>query len=78
MTLLRAVCLLALIAPASAAWSKTRSPSDQDQLQAACYDDVQRLCKDDIPDEDKIRACMTRQKSKVSAGCVAAYKATQN
>ena len=49
----RALCVLALIVPASAAWSKVRSPSDQEKLQAACYGDVQRLCKDDIPDEDK-------------------------
>ena len=77
MTVFRALCVLAVTIPATAALAKIRTPSDQEKLQAACYGDVQRLCADAIPDEAKITACMKRQKSKVSAGCVEAYKATQ-
>lgn len=66
-----------VVAAGVPAFAKVRTPSDQDKLQAACYGDVQRLCKDEIPDEGKITICMERQKASISAGCIEAYKATQ-
>ena len=57
--------------------AKVRTQSDQDKLQAACYGDVERLCKDDIPDEGKITICMEGKKSQISQQCTDAYKATQ-
>ena len=73
----RFLCAAVLVLCAThAATAKVRSPSDQDKLQAACFDDVQWLCKDEIPDEEKIRICMEGKKSQISTGCTDAYKAT--
>ena len=77
MTALRAAFAIALVFSATAATAKVRVPSDDDKLQAACYPDVQRLCKDAIPDEGKITVCMEQQKSSISSGCLDAYQATQ-
>jgi hypothetical protein len=66
------VFLAALTLGLSAASAKTRRPSDEDILQAACYPDVQRLCKDEIPDEAKITACMERKKAQISRKCTEA------
>ena len=59
---------------ATAAWAKTTVPTLRDQEQAACFDDANRLCKDAIPDEDKISACMKEKFSQVSAGCKKFFK----
>lgn len=77
MTALHVVCAAALILSATAVSAKVRVPSDTDKLQAACYPDVKRLCRDAIPDEGKITACMQQQKSSISPGCLEAYEATQ-
>lgn len=77
MSALRAVCAVALVLSAAAASAKVRVPSDQDKLQAACYPDVKRLCRDAMPDEAKITACMEQQKASISPGCMEAYEATQ-
>ena len=54
---------------ATGALAKTRRPTLRDQEQAACYDDAMTLCKDAVPDEQKIEACMRARLSEVSAGC---------
>ncbi len=70
--LLGAVVASSVLAmPASAA---TNAPTLQDQEQAACYDDVQRLCQADVPDVDKVTACMKTKRSQVSAKCAKFYK----
>ncbi len=47
--------------------------SDRERARAEaehlCYDDVQRLCGSDIPNETKIEACMSRKRAKLSPGC---------
>lgn len=53
--------------------SMTSGPSLQDRQQAACYDDVQRLCGDYVPDVDKVTACMKDKKPMVSAKCAAMW-----
>lgn len=55
------------------AFAKTKSVSLRDQQQAACYDDVMTLCKDAVPDETKVTACMETKKSMVSAKCAAMW-----
>ena len=45
------------------------------RAQQACYDDVTKLCNDDIPDEAKITACMGRNRTKLSPGCLKIYDA---
>ncbi|HLX14144.1 MAG TPA: hypothetical protein VKS24_02925 [Bradyrhizobium sp.] len=37
--------------------------------QAACTDDAFRLCSAEIPDVDRVTACMARQQSELSPGC---------
>ena len=67
------LCAVLALGVTSAA-AKVRTPSADDILQAACYPDVQRLCKDEIPDETKITACMERKKAMISHKCTDAYK----
>jgi hypothetical protein len=37
--------------------------------QQACSDDAFRLCNAEIPDVDRVTACMVRKRSQLSAGC---------
>jgi hypothetical protein len=39
------------------------------EQQAACSDDAMRLCSSEIPDVDRITACMVKRKSELSPGC---------
>ncbi len=52
-------------------WWRTRA-------EAACITDVVRLCRDAMPDEDKVTACMKDKKQQVSAGCAAFYPGGKN
>ena len=53
--------------------SARRAISDKErmrqQAEHLCYDDVQRLCSNDIPDEAKITACMDARHSQLSPAC---------
>jgi len=39
------------------------------EQQQACSDDAFRLCGADIPDVDRVTACMVRQQAQLSPGC---------
>ncbi len=39
------------------------------RAEQACYDDVNKLCGDAIPDEDKIKACMKAHRAQLSPKC---------
>jgi hypothetical protein len=39
------------------------------EQQAACSDDAFRLCSSDIPDVDRVTACMIRNKDQLTPGC---------
>ena len=43
------------------------------EQQAACSDDAFRLCSSEIPDVDRVTACMVQHKSELSAGCKAVF-----
>ncbi len=43
------------------------------QAEHLCYDDVQRLCNDSIPDEDKITACMKANHAQLSPACAKVF-----
>ena len=43
--------------------------------QQACSGDAFRLCGSDIPDVDRITACMIRNKSQLSPGCRVFFRA---
>ena len=62
------VAMLICIEPAFA-----RKISDDERLRQQaehlCYDDVQKLCAADIPDETKITACMKLKRADLSPAC---------
>jgi len=39
------------------------------EQQAACTDDAFRLCGSDMPDVDRVTACMVRKQDQLSPGC---------
>jgi hypothetical protein len=41
----------------------------QDDQRRLCTGDVLRLCSSEIPDVDRITACMHRQRANLSEGC---------
>ena len=76
-TMIKTITVAAMIfgAAISFASAKDAAVTRQDQQQAACYDDAQRLCGDAMPDVDKVIACMKPRKAQVSAKCAAFYDA---
>jgi hypothetical protein len=60
--LMLAIALSVLMWPAA---SRAYTPEQQQ----ACSDDAFRLCGVDIPDVDRVTACMIRNKSQLSPGC---------
>ena len=61
--------VLTLLAGALPATVASATVTLRDKQQAACYNDVQRLCGQFIPDSEKTEACMSKMKEKVSAVC---------
>jgi hypothetical protein len=49
-------------------WSAASEAYTPEQEQA-CSGDALRLCSADVPDVDRITACMVRNKSQLSPGC---------
>ena len=45
------------------------------EMQQACTPDVMRLCNADVPDVDKIVACMKRNRANLSPACGAVFGA---
>jgi hypothetical protein len=54
---------LALSMQPTMVWAYTQ------EEQAACSDDAFRLCSSEIPDVDRVTACMVARKSQLSPGC---------
>ncbi len=71
---LTATALLVCLSGSAFAITKASKPTLRDQEQAACYDDANRLCKDFIPNEDQITACMKEKFAQVSKGCKKFFK----
>ncbi len=68
-----AVGFVVAVAVSNTAFAKDNGPSLQDKQQAACYDDVQKLCGSAIPDVNKVTACMKDKRPLVSAKCSAMW-----
>lgn len=49
-----------------------------DEQQQACSADAFRLCGADIPDVDRITACMVRNKSQLTPGCRAFFRESES
>jgi hypothetical protein len=69
MTIARLCLGAALLCSLSTAALANSSVTLRDKQQAACFNDVQTLCGDFLPDEDKTEACMATKRAKVSPGC---------
>ena len=67
-TLATAVTALTLLIPTLASAEITTDTVRQ-RAEQACYDDANRLCADAIPDEEKIKACMTVHRKQLSPKC---------
>ena len=57
-----------MLAP-TLAWADISTDTVRQKAQQACYDDVNKLCADAIPDEDKIKVCMKANHAKLSPKC---------
>ena len=63
---------LLAVAFLASVWSTASTAYTPDQQQA-CTNDAFRLCGADIPDVDRITACMIRNKSQLSPECRAHF-----
>ena len=64
---LPAMALAFWLSPA-AGWAYTY------EQQQACMGDAFRLCSHEIPDIERVKACMVRQQSELSPGCRAQFR----
>ena len=65
---------LLLLLP-TAASAEITTDTVRQKAEQACYDDVNRLCADAIPDEDRIKACMKVHHAQLSPKCRAIFDA---
>ena len=72
-TLIAAALLASSILPALAAKLPSDATKLREQAEHICYGDVQKLCNDSIPDEDKIKACMQTHHGQLSPACAKIY-----
>jgi hypothetical protein len=66
---------LVLAAGFSAALASTESRAYTAEQQQACMPDAFRLCSSEIPNVERITACMIRNRSQLSPECRAAFHA---
>jgi hypothetical protein len=69
-----AFAALAMLAPTLAS-ADISTDTVRQKAQQACYDDVNKLCPDAIPDEEKIKVCMQAKHSQLSPKCRAIFDA---
>ena len=65
------LAILLTLATVDIASAKMVSDKERARAQAEhlCYNDVQKLCNPEIPDEGKIAACMKVHRAELSPGC---------
>ena len=69
MTSCRTLKIAALFAIATAATALSASPGLSSDAQQMCTGDAMRLCGHEVPNVQRITACMARNRAHVSAGC---------
>ena len=73
MRFLKEATVLAALAPAVlvplGAHADITTDTVRQRAEQACYDDVNRLCADAIPDEGRIKACMKVRRKELSPKC---------
>lgn len=65
---------LLLASALSVAMLPTASEAYTPEQQQACSDDAFRLCGPEIPDVDRVTACMVSRKEQLSPGCRVFFK----
>ena len=63
------VALFSAIAFAATAFSASTAPALASDAQQMCSGDAMRLCGHEIPNVQRITACMHKQRANVSPGC---------
>jgi hypothetical protein len=63
------VALFSAIAFAATAFSASSGPAFASDAQQMCSGDAMRLCGHEIPNIQRITACMHKQRANVSPGC---------
>ena len=63
----------ALVAAALVIGMMSTAHAYTDEQQQMCTGDAFRLCSSEIPDVDRVTACMVRHKAELSAGCKAVF-----
>lgn len=58
-----------LFAAAATALSVTLSPAFSSEAQQMCTGDAMRLCGHEVPNVQRITACMVKQRANLSPGC---------
>ncbi|HEX2366853.1 MAG TPA: hypothetical protein VHJ00_17755 [Bradyrhizobium sp.] len=61
--------LIACMALGSALWPAASQAFTEEDQRRLCTGDVMRLCSAEIPDVERITACMRRQRANLSEGC---------
>ena len=69
MTSCRTIKIAALFALATAATALSASPSLSSDAQQMCTGDAMRLCGHEVPNIQRITACMVKHKAQLSPGC---------
>src|SRR5689334_25376227 len=64
------------VAASSAAWSQEYRGTWEQQM--ACTPDVWRLCGDQVPDVNRIVACLRQNTPQLSSGCRAVFESNAN
>src|SRR5262245_18827352 len=63
------IALLFAVASAAAALTVVPAPALASDAQKMCMGDAMRLCGHEVPNVQRITACMVRNRSQVSPGC---------
>jgi hypothetical protein len=63
------IALLFAIACAATALSAHQSPAFSSEAQQMCTGDALRLCGHEVPNVQRITACMVKQRASLSPGC---------
>ena len=65
---------IAIAVPSYVTPSAAATPEER----VACTPDVLRLCSSDIPNVERVVACMKRERSKLSPGCAAVVRTVRS
>jgi hypothetical protein len=65
----RGVQFAACVVACLALWPSASQAFTEEDQRRLCTPDVFRLCSSEIPDRDRIIACMKRQRASLSEGC---------